>query len=51
MRAPTGCIDCLITQELVHLIHPHHGATFYELLETLMPDWLSRKHRLERNLS
>jgi predicted metal-dependent hydrolase len=45
------CIDYVITHELVHLIHPHHGRAFYELLDTLMPDWRSRKERLERTLS
>jgi predicted metal-dependent hydrolase len=51
IRAPARCIDYVITHELVHLIHPHHGAAFYELLEALMPDWRSRKQRLERILS
>lgn len=51
IRAPTRCIDYVITHELVHLIHPHHGAAFYELLESLMPDWQRRKERLERILS
>jgi len=36
---------------MIHLIHPHHGRAFYELLETLMPDWRRRKQRLERILS
>jgi predicted metal-dependent hydrolase len=40
----------MITHELVHLIHPHRGAAFYELLEALMPDWWRRKERLERIL-
>lgn len=39
------------THELIHLIHPHHRQPFYELLETLMPDWRKRKQRLERTLS
>jgi predicted metal-dependent hydrolase len=51
IRAPITCIDYVITHELVHLIHPHHGPAFYDLLETLMPDWRSRKERLERTLS
>jgi predicted metal-dependent hydrolase len=50
IRAPTTCIDYVITHELVHLIHSHHGPAFYELLETLMPDWRRRKERLERAL-
>ena len=51
IRAPIACIDYVITHELAHLIHPNHGAAFYELLETLMPDWRGRKQRLERILS
>jgi len=51
IRAPTACIDYVITHEFIHLIHPHHGPAFYELLETLMPDWRSRKQRLERILA
>jgi predicted metal-dependent hydrolase len=51
IRAPSACIDYVITHELTHLIHPHHGPAFYELLETLMPDWRNRKQRLERTLS
>jgi YgjP-like, metallopeptidase domain len=51
IRAPITCIDYVITHELVQLIHPHHGPAFYDLLETLMPDWRSRKERLERTLS
>lgn len=51
IRAPTACIDYVITHELIHLIHPHHGQAFYDLLETLMPDWRTRKERLERLLS
>jgi predicted metal-dependent hydrolase len=50
IRAPVACIDYVITHELTHLVHPNHGPGFYELLETLMPDWQRRKQRLERLL-
>jgi predicted metal-dependent hydrolase len=43
IRAPTRCIDYVIPQELVHLIHPDHDAAFYDLLETVMTDWKKRK--------
>jgi predicted metal-dependent hydrolase len=48
IRAPVACIDYVITHELIHLIHPNHSPGFYDLLETLMPDWRARKERLER---
>ena len=51
IRAPTTCIDYVIAHELTHLIHPNHGADFYEMLEALMPDWRHRKARLEHVLS
>jgi predicted metal-dependent hydrolase len=51
IRAPVACIDYVITHELTHLVHPNHGPGFYELLETLMPDWQRRKQRLEQLLS
>jgi predicted metal-dependent hydrolase len=48
IRAPTACIDYVITHELTHLIHPNHSVDFYDLLDALMPDWRVRKQRLER---
>ena len=48
IRAPVACIDYVITHELIHLVHPNHSPAFYDLLETLMPDWRRRKERLER---
>jgi predicted metal-dependent hydrolase len=48
IRAPVACIDYVITHEMIHLIHPNHGPDFYDLFETLMPDWRARKQRLER---
>jgi predicted metal-dependent hydrolase len=48
IRAPVACIDYVITHELIHLIHPNHSSEFYNLLDTLMPDWRARQQRLER---
>ena len=48
IRAPTPCIDYVITHELCHLIHADHSSKFYDLLDRLMPDWEKRKNRLER---
>jgi predicted metal-dependent hydrolase len=45
--APTACIDYVVTHELCHLLHPHHGRTFYEFLKRVLPDWQARKRRLE----
>jgi predicted metal-dependent hydrolase len=51
IRAPIACIDYVITHELAHVVHPHHGAKFFEMLEAMMPDWIERKNRLEPMLS
>lgn len=47
IRAPQECIDYVITHELCHTLHHHHGAAFYDLLAEVMPDWERRKHKLE----
>jgi predicted metal-dependent hydrolase len=48
VKAPGSCIDYVVTHELCHLVHGHHGAAFYTLLSRAMPDWEQRKRRLER---
>ena len=50
IRAPSLCIDYVITHELCHLVHRDHGSAFYDLLERVMPDWQRRKFRLEQIL-
>lgn len=44
-------IDYVITHELCHRVHHHHGPKFYELLDRVMPDWAKRKAALERRLA
>lgn len=48
VKAPSHCIDYVVTHELCHLVYPHHGSEFYALLTRIMPDWKLRKQRLER---
>lgn len=47
VKTPTHCIDYVITHELCHLIFPNHTSSFYSLLERVLPDWKTRKKRLE----
>jgi hypothetical protein len=47
VKAPTSCIDYVVTHELCHAVHGNHGAAFYALLRCVMPDWERRKARLE----
>lgn len=43
-----ACVDYVVTHELCHLVHGHHGQAFYVLLSRLMPDRVQQKQRLER---
>lgn len=51
IKAPIECIDYVIAHELCHAVYPHHGPKFYRLLETVMPDYSTRKAKLELALS
>ena len=48
IKAPSACIDYVITHEICHLKHPDHGRHFWSLLKQLMPDWETLKARLEQ---
>lgn len=47
VSAPKDCIDYVIVHELCHLRIHNHSARFYKLLETIMPDWKTRKAYLD----
>lgn len=47
VRTGVHCIDYVITHELCHLIIHGHNEEFYRLLGRIMPDWKSRKKRLD----
>lgn len=47
IKAPSSCIDYVITHEICHLRHPNHGPAFLRLLSTLIPNWRTLKIRLE----
>lgn len=51
MEAPVDAIDYVISHELCHMIHPHHGPEFFDLLVKVMPDWEKRKSKLEQLLA
>lgn len=50
IKAPKGSIEYVIIHELCHLVHHNHTRAFYDLQETIMPDWKKWKERLEMTL-
>lgn len=50
IRAPLECIDYVLIHELCHLKFPDHGKSFYRLMDSVLPDWEKRKHRLEMTM-
>lgn len=50
VRASPRLIDYVICHELAHAFHPDHGKEWLALLNTVMPDWASRKAQLENML-
>lgn len=49
VKAPRDCIDYVILHELCHIRERNHGASFYQLLKTIMPDWEARKAYLDQH--
>lgn len=47
VRAPSQCIDYVITHEICHIKHPRHDKAFFIELEKLCPKWRVLKERLE----
>ncbi len=41
-------VEYVIVHELVHLREPHHGPTFWQLLERVQPDYAGRKAQLAK---
>jgi predicted metal-dependent hydrolase len=47
VRASSPLIDYVICHELAHAFYPDHGEEWRNLFDTVLPDWESRKARLE----
>lgn len=50
VRAPRPCIEYVVFHELCHTRHRDHDARFFKSLGQVMPDWETRKRRLEAAL-
>lgn len=50
IQAPKVCIEYVVLHELCHLVHKTHSPQFFSLMRRHMPDWQSRKRKLEKAL-
>lgn len=48
VQAPLGLVDLVVTHELVHREHHHHGPAFWRRLGQVLPDHRERQYRLDR---
>lgn len=51
IKAPKGSIEYVVIHELCHLIHYNHNKAFYDLQNSLSPNWGKWKEKLEYVLS
>lgn len=47
VKAPSTCIDYVLSHELCHLKEHNHSERFYRLLSGMVPDWQARKRELD----
>lgn len=47
VKAPRQGIDYVLVHELAHLKHHDHGAEFWKLVDTHVPEWRRSKHHLD----
>ncbi len=47
MSYPCEIVDYVVVHELAHIKHHNHGADFYKLIESVMPDHKERRKKLK----
>ncbi len=47
VQMPVECIDFVLTHELCHLWELNHSRRFYQLLNSVMPEWRLYEQRVE----
>lgn len=50
LRYPEAAVDYVVVHELAHLVHFNHGAAFYALIATILPDYRTRAAMLGARL-
>jgi predicted metal-dependent hydrolase len=46
MGFPEDLIDYVCAHEAAHLVQPNHSPAYWRVVESLMPDWQDRRHRM-----
>lgn len=46
MRYAPEAVDYVVVHELAHIVHKNHGQAFYRLVESVLPDWKTRRRML-----
>jgi predicted metal-dependent hydrolase len=49
IMAPVAILDYIIVHELCHLVHNHHQAQFWNKVQSIIPDYKSRKDWLREH--
>ncbi|MDP2982962.1 MAG: SprT family zinc-dependent metalloprotease [Candidatus Latescibacter sp.] len=49
VMAPPGIIDYMVVHELAHCIHRNHSPAYWKLVESILPDYKTRKKWLRVN--
>ena len=47
MAYPEAAIDYVVVHELAHIRHKNHGKEFYACIESILPDWRTRRGLLK----
>lgn len=49
VMAPLEILDYIVVHELCHLVHMNHSKDFWDLVESIIPDWKKRRNWLKEN--
>jgi hypothetical protein len=47
-KKPMECLEFVLVHEMAHLLEPHHGERFTDLMDALLPPWRQWRDRLNR---
>ncbi len=47
--APLAVLDYIVVHELAHRVEPNHSATFWNLVDKIMPDYQKHVSWLKHN--